>query len=332
MKKLTLRALSLTLAAIMLVASLALMSCGEQKKKIVIYTSSEDFQIEYMQKRMKEEFPQYNVIFEYKSSGDHAALIKSAGKNAECHITHDLEYGYAADIAKLGILANLEGIIDFSKYTEDTRESTFYAPELRNGGAIILNMDVIAEKGLDIPESYEDLLDPQYKGLISMPNPKASGTGYMFLLSLVNAWGEERAFDYFDKLAENVLTFTSSGSGPVNALVGKEVAIGFGMTSNAVQKINEGENLKIIFFEEGSPYSLYSQGIIAGKETDEAVVEVFTFLATTLTEEKCGLFYPEKIFTDKDFSVQNFPSDIVYSDMSDNTPERKASLLDKWTH
>ena len=332
MKKFILRTLSLTLAAIMLVASLALMSCGEQKKKIIIYTSSEDFQIEHMQKRMKEEFPQYNVIFEYKSSGDHAALIKSAGKNAECHITHDLEYSYAADIAKLGILANLDGIIDFSQYSEDTRESTFYAPELRNGGAIILNMDVIKEKNLDVPTSYEDLLDPQYKNLISMPNPKASGTGYMFLLSLVNAWGEEKAFDYFDKLSENVLTFTSSGSGPVNALVGKEVAIGFGMTSNAVQKINEGENLKIVFFEEGSPYSLYGQGIIAGKETDEAVVEVFKFLATTLTEEKCSLFYPEKIFTDKDFSIQNFPSDITYANMGNNTPERKADLLSKWVH
>ena len=193
-------------------------------------------------------------------------------------------------------------------------------------------MDVITEKGLDIPQSYEDLLDPQYKNLISMPNPKASGTGYMFLLSLVNAWGEDKAFEYFDKLSENILSFTSSGSGPVNALVGKEVAIGFGMTSHAVQQINEGENLKIVFFEEGSPNTLYSQGIISGYETNEAVVEVFKYLTGELAKEQCQLFYPEKIFKNEDFVIENYPSNIVYADMSDNTPERKADLLSKWSH
>ena len=62
-------------------------------------------------------------------------------------------------------------------------------------------------------------MDSVYAGVVSMPNPKTSGTGYNFLKSLVNAWGEDAAFDYFDALAENVYQFTSSGSGPVNALV-----------------------------------------------------------------------------------------------------------------
>ena len=332
MKNLLSRVLSLTLAAVMFSACLSFTSCGEKKKRIVIYTSAEDFQVEYMQDKLNETFPDLDIVLEYKSSGDHAAILKSAGTKAECHITHDLEYGYAAELEKLGVLANLDGLVDFSQFTEDTTPSLCYSPELRNGGAIILNMDVIEAKNLDIPTSYEDLLDPQYKNLISIPNPKASGTGYMFLLSLVNAWGEEKAFSYFDKLSENLLSFTSSGSGPVNALVGKEVAVGFGMTAHAVQEINNGENLKIVFFEEGSPYSLYGQGIIAGKENDEDVVKVFKYIATQLTIEKCERFYPEKIFKDKDFTIENYPSDISYADMSNNTPERKAALLDKWNH
>lgn len=332
MKKLFRNLTLFALVLAMLIGTALFTGCSQSKKQIIIYTSGEDFRIEYMQQRMKEQFPDYDVIFEYKSSGDHAAILKSAGKNAEAHISHDIEYGYAAELTALGVFADLKDTIDFSTFTEDAAADTFYTPELRNGGAIILNMDVIEEKNLDIPTSYEDLLDPQYKNLISMPNPKASGTGYMFLLSLVNAWGEEEAFEYFDKLSENVLSFTSSGSGPVNALVGKEVAIGFGMTAQAVQKISEGENLQIIFFEEGSPYSLYGQAILAGKETDPAVVEVFQFLSTTLTEEMCERFYPEKIYKDKDFVIEHYPTDIVYADMTDNTPERKEELLEKWTH
>ena len=126
------------------------------------------------------------------------------------------------------------------------------------------------------------------------------------------------------------MAFESSGSGPVNKLITKEVAIGFGMISHAVQQINEGANLKILFFEEGAPYSLYGQAIIAGNETDPAVMEVFKFLANDLTEEMCELFYPEKLYKDKDFTIENFPSSITYSNMTNNTPERKAQLLSKW--
>ncbi len=330
MKNMMKRTVLLALALVMVLSCLSFAGCSK-KETIIIYTSAESFRIDYMNQRMKEQFPQYDIRIDYKSSGDQANLMKAAGKNVECHITHDLEYGNAADLVSLGVFADLTNVIDFSGFAEDTVVSNLYAPELRNGGAIILNMDVLKAKGLDEPTCYEDLLDPQYKGLISMPNPKTSGTGYMFLLSLVNAWGEEEALQYFTSLSDNILAFESSGSGPVNKLITKEVAIGFGMISHAVQQINEGENLKILIFEEGAPYSLYGQAVIAGNETNPAVMEVFDFLVNHITPEMCERFYPEKLYKDKDFVVKNFPSDVTYSDMSNNTPERKAQLLDKWT-
>lgn len=312
-----------------------LVGCDLQKKEtIVIYSSNEDYAIDYMQKRFKEEFPQYNIVIEYKSSGDHAAALKAAGKNTDCDITCDLEYNYAAQIAALGYLADLTEISDFSVYTEDAVQSKYYIPELRNGGCIAINLDRIKALGLDIPTSYEDLLDPQYKGHISMPNPASSGTGYMFLLSLVNAWGEETAFEYFDKLAPNVQSFTSSGSAPVSALAMGEVAIALGMTTDAVTQKAAGANLEILFFEPGSPNSLYGQGIIAGKESRACVVEVFKFLSTTLHEELRAFCFPEKIYKDKDFKQEGFPENVPYADMSveGDSAAYKEALLKKWKH
>ncbi len=329
MKNTMKKSLALTLALIFVMSCLALAGCSS-KQSIIIYTSAEDFRIDYMNQRFKEKFPQYDIRLEYMSSGDQASKLQATGSDVECHITHDLEYGTAANLESIGVLANLKDTVDFTKYTSDAAPSTYYTPELRNGGAIILNMDVIEEKGLDIPTSYADLLDPQYKGLISMPDPKKSGTGYMFLLSLANTWGDDEAFNYFTALSENVLAFEASGSGPVNKLITKEVAVGFGMISHAVQQINEGQNLRILFFEEGAPYSLYGQAVIAGNEQNDAVMEVFSFLANELTEEMCERFYPEKIYKDKDFTIENFPADVQYADMSNNTPARKSELLEKW--
>ena len=322
----------LTLIAILASALLCFAGCSG-KETVIIYTSTEAYKMEYMQKRMNEQFPQYNIIIEYKTSGNHAATLQAAGKNAECDISHDLEYAYAEPLAAQGVFADLTGIVDWSIYAEDTVQSKYYAPEVRNGGCIIVNTERLEALGLDKPTSYADLLDPKYKNQISMPNPASSGTGYMFLLSLVNAWGEQEALDYFDKLSENVLSFTSSGSGPVNSLVLGEVAIGLGMTPNAATKIGEGHPLEILFFEEGSPYSLYGQTIIEGKQERACVKEVFVFLSTTLTEELCANYYPEKIFKDKDFTMENFPSDIKYADMQvEDASAYKEYLLSKWKH
>lgn len=42
-----------------------------------------------------------------------------------------------------------------------------------------------------------------------------------------------------------------------------EVAIGLGMTSQAVKEINRGVPLEIIFFAEGSPFSMYGNAILS---------------------------------------------------------------------
>ena len=59
--------------------------------------------------------------------------------------------------------------------------------------------------------------------------------------------GEDAAFAYFDKLAENVLQFTASGSGPMQALTSGEAMIGLGMTFQAAQEISKGAELEIHF-------------------------------------------------------------------------------------
>ena len=218
-------------------------------------------------------------------------------------------------------------------FMEDMRdESKKIFPKTRNSGAIVINMDLLIEKKLPEPTCYEDLLKPEYKNLISMPNPKSSGTGYMFLKALVNSMGEDEAFAYFDKLSENVLQFTSSGSGPVNSLVSGEAVIGLGMTAQAVTQINEGVNLKIIYFEEGAPCSVYGYGIIKGKENRECVREVFNFFYETLILEDCELFFPEQIYKGVTFEIDNYPSNIVYADMSNNSIEEKERLLSKWMY
>lgn len=311
--------------------SFGLLGCSIGKEKVVIYTSMETYRLIYMNDRLREEFPQYDITLEYVPTGNHAAKLLAEGEHSECDITYNLEYGYMLQLDEAGILADIPWY-DTSVFLDEVLVSERIIPQERSSGSIIINKELLKEKGLKEPTCYEDLLKPEYKNLISMPNPKASGTGYMFLKSLVNTWGEEKAFAYFDELTPNILQYTSSGSGPLNAVLQGEAVIGLGMTAPAVMKNNDGNQLKLTYFDEGSPYSLCGQAIIRGKENKPAVREVFDFLVYTFSYEHNEKFFPEKIFKDKDYTLENYPANIHYSDMSNNTMEEKVRLLKKWKY
>lgn len=301
-----------------------------EDNRVVIYSSCEDYRNEYFAKRLKEQFPDYDVVIEYMPTGNNAAKLLAEGLNTEADIVYDMEYGYMESLEPY--FADLSADYDFSIYLDDlVPASKKYLPEYINSGAIILNTQVMEKNGLDVPTCYADLLKEEYRGLISMPNPKSSGTGYMFLKSLVNAMGEDAAFDYFDQLSENILQFTSSGSGPVNALVQGEAAIGLGMIGQAVVEINKGAPLQILWFDEGCPYTAYACGMIEGKQTRQAVKDVFDFFYTTLTYED-KQFFPESIYKGKTFEMDNYPQNVPYADMSGNTADEKTRLLENWEY
>lgn len=309
---------------------LVFISCDKKEDtSVLIYSSAEEFRNAFLLEELQKKFPDYAITIEYMSSGNQAAKVFAEGLDIANDISYDLDYGYLDKIKKFYAVLDY----DTSIFTDDLIDpQNRIIPDVRNGGCIAINPGLLASKGLPEPTSFADLIDPMYKGLVSMPHPKSSGTGYMFVKALVNAWGEDEAFAYFDDLAKNILQFTSSGSGPVNALVHGEAAIGLAMTAQTVQEINNGVDLKVVFFEEGSPYSLYGMGIIEGKEKKKSVAEVFDYMVQDLIPRERALFYPEKIYKDKDFVIKNYPKDIPYADMANNTGAEKTRLLEKWKY
>ena len=303
---------------------------ADDNKSVIIYTSTEDFRTEHMQELLKAKFPNYDITVQVQSTGNHAAKLKAEGTQTEADITVNLETSYMEGLQD--ILADLSSFNISEFLPEMVPPSKRFLPWDKSSGAIIISRSKLDSLGLPVPANYQDLLKPIYKGLISMPNPKSSATGYMFYASLVNAWGEDAALKYFDGLAENILQFTTSGSGPVNALIQGEVAIGLGMTITAVNAINErGIPLELLFFAEGAPYNTSSFGIIKGKETRPVVREVFEFVMTKLVMDDKVLYCPEPIFKNQPNNVANYPKTISYANMDgayDLT--RKEQLLAKW--
>lgn len=316
------------------VCSLALGGCsGASDSTVVIYSCGEGDANEVLLTAMHEDLPECDIRLHYVSTGVCAARLLNEGKGSEADIVLMLEGGYLRQIQP--ILASLEGYgYDFGVFEQDLLDGTrTYLPFRRESACVAMNAEGLAEKGLALPECYDDLLDPGYKGMITMPNPKTSGTGYNFLKSLVNTRGEDEAFAYFDRLAENVYQFSSSGSGPVNSLVQGEALIGLGLTYQAVSEQNEGAPVAPYFFEEGSPWTMNGVAVVDGKQGKTAVRQVMDWMMETGILLDKQQFVPDKVFVDQKTEIPNFPTDVAYADMTGIFEiDEKQRLLERWKY
>ena len=328
----TRRALLLATAAG--VCSLCFGGCSaENDSAVVIYSTSEGDANEAMLAAMQEDMPEYDIRLRYVSTGVCAARLLNEGKGSEADMVSGLEGGYLRQIQP--VLASLDDFgYDFDLFEQDLLDGTqTYLPFRRESACIAMNAEGLAEKGLALPECYDDLLNPSYKGMITMPNPKTSGTGYNFLKNLVNTRGEDEAFAYFDQLAENVYQFSSSGSGPVNSLVQGEALIGLGLTYQAVAEQNEGAPVAPFFFKEGAPWTMSGVAIIDGRQDKPAVRAVMDWMLDKGIMLDKQLFVPDKVFADQQTSIPNYPTDVPYADMTGIFDiDEKKRLLERWKY
>lgn len=91
---------------------------------------------------------------------------------------------------------------------------------------IMVNNDLIKEKGLKVPETWQDLADPQYKGDLMAADPSISGTNYALISGLIQAMGEEKAWSLFDKINANIPFFAKRGGEPPKKVAAGEFAVG----------------------------------------------------------------------------------------------------------
>lgn len=67
-------------------------------------------------------------------------------------------------------------------------------------------------QGIALPETLDDLIQPEYSGLLVVPNPATSSPGLAFLLTTVAYFGEDGYLDFWQALRENDVVVTNGWS------------------------------------------------------------------------------------------------------------------------
>lgn len=135
------------------------------------------------------------------------------------------------------------------------------------------NPDVLAQLGVNIPDEWQDLLDPKLQGKISMGHPASSGTAFtiFWTQATLNNLDIEKTFDYFAKLNANILRYTKSGSASGKMAGEGEIAVSVIFAHACLKYKKEGyPNLVLSFPREGTGYEIGGVGIITGNANPQA--------------------------------------------------------------
>lgn len=199
--------------------------------------------------------------------------------------------------------------------------------------AICFNTVVAQARGLPRPTTWNDLLDPKFRGQVVMPNPNSSGTGFLTIAGWMGSMGEANAWTYMQRLHENVQVYTHSGSAPCNNAARGEYGVGLSFDMRSVALKNQGAPIEIIVPTDGVGFDLEAAAILRGARNAEAAKKLMDFAVSRAANELYGRYYALVALPGVTPSVQNYPADfaarLVSQDFAALAAERER-ILKTW--
>jgi iron(III) transport system substrate-binding protein len=145
---------------------------------------------------------------------------------------------------------------------------------------LVGSKDLLAKKGLRMPESWFDLLDPRWKGEIVMPSPVTSGTAFMINASFLQLFGWDKGWAFLETLDKNVGQYTKSGNAPLEHVGRGEYILGLTSDEKVPQRLQQGFPIAWTAPKEGIGYEGNIVVIVKGTKVLDAAKRVVNFAGT----------------------------------------------------
>lgn len=129
----------------------------------------------------------------------------------------------------------------------------------------MVNREELSARKLQTPKTWDDLLKPEYKGLIMLSNPNTAGTAKLVINTMIQMKGHDKAMEYFKALDKNVSQYTKSGSGPSKMVGPGETVIGVGFLHDGIYQILQGyTNIGLVVPADGTSFEVGATAIFKG--------------------------------------------------------------------
>ncbi len=200
--------------------------------------------------------------------------------------------------------------------------------------AFFYSPEYLEELGKAPPQSWEDYADPAYKDAIVLTHPASSGTASVVLATLVQIYGEDKAFDLLKKIDANVLQYSRSAGALAQMVATKEVALSMSFTHGLEVAIERGFPIGVSFPVEGTGYELNSAAVIANAPADqtEAAKAFLDWVLTDAGQKALGKTHRESViegFVNPDLKISTADVKLIEYDAK-WAGENRARLLQRY--
>lgn len=260
---------------------------AQQRATLRVYTHNDERENEYFVKTV-EELTGIRMETVRMSSGELWARIQAE----KPRFGADVVFGMLHSMALLAVKEDF--LEPYHPPSWDAIPKEFWDPQGRWHGwsywfnVVAVNTDLMKKKNLPTPKTWQDLVKPQYRGEIVMPDPGTSGTAFLAVSTVLQILGETRGWQYLAALHRNVAQYTKSGSAPAEMVARGEYAVAITWDQAVFVRKARGFPIEAIIPEEGVGFDLDVVWIFKGARNMDAAKRLVHFLGTPAGQTMAG--------------------------------------------
>ena len=263
-------------------ATLALLITSANAQELTVYTALEADQIKAYQASFEKSNPGIKIRWVRDSTGVVTAKLLAEKADPKFDVVMGLAATSLMLLDKEGMLQAYTpvGLDKIKQSMRDPANPPKWVGMDIWASAICFNTVEAAKKNIPAPKTWADLMKPEYKGQIAMPNPASAGTGYLMVGGWLQMMGEEAGWKYMDDLHQNVGAYTHSGSKPCRQAAAGEYVVGLSFEYRANKTKKDGAPIEAILPTEGLGWDMEAAAISATTKQPDAAKKLLDWVVT----------------------------------------------------
>jgi len=291
---------------LVVVLALTILSAGiARAADVVIYAALDKKTIEEIADAFKQATGlTAEVALQIEQAGTIASRIRTEASNPRVDIFIGGNSSIHDDLGKENFLAKYVSP-EIAKAGIDKKfldPSGFWSGWYLGALAILVNekrfQAELGTKGLKLPATWDDLLNPAYKGEVIAANPATTGGAVIFVATQIFRLGSvDKGFQYIADLHKNVSQYTPGANGSIPLVAQGQAIAGIAWGHDLIRQ-KKAENLPVaVVFPKDDGYEIGGVSIIKGAPHLSAAQKFVDFILTPKPMEinaKNGLRYPTR--------------------------------------
>jgi len=250
-----------------------LIAAAKAEGELVVYGSCEE---DYLSAACANFESLYGIKTQYQrlSTGEVPTKIEEENGNPSADVWFGGTNNPYDTAAAKGLLDNSYTPVNASHLTKDIyKDPNGYWYGIYTGIlGFMVNTNELDRLGLAAPQTWDDLLKPEYKDLIWLSNYNTAGTAKLVINTMLQMKGHDEGIQYLVDLDKNIQVYTKSGSGPSKNVGTGECVIGIGFLHDGITQIvdNGYDNVQLIIPADGTSCEIGPVAIFNGAKHQNA--------------------------------------------------------------